>query len=78
VHQGKKAIPRASRPMLFAGWTKHRPCPVFSRYELPAGARLTGPAVVEEDESTCVVGPGSHLSVDRFSNLVITLAKGAR
>ena len=68
-----KAKPRRSRPMLFAGWPKHRACPVYSRYDLEPHAALQGPAVVEEDESATVVGPGGRLSVDGFGNLVIAV-----
>jgi N-methylhydantoinase A len=69
----------ASRPMLFAGWTKYRACPVYSRYDLPPGAMLKGPAVVEEDESSSVIGPGGTLSVDGFGNLIMTVpAAGER
>ncbi|MBL6458162.1 hydantoinase/oxoprolinase family protein [Belnapia sp. T6] len=65
--------PRAHRRVLFegAGWLD---CPVHDRYALPVGARLTGPALVEERESTCVIGPGATAEVDAWRNLVITLA----
>ena len=46
---------------------------MYDRYALPVGARLNGPALIEERESTCVVGPDSGVEVDRFLNLVITL-----
>ena len=59
--------------MLFAGWSKHRPCPVYNRYDLPPRAALKGPAVVEEDEASTVVGPGGTVSVDGFGNLVIAV-----
>ena len=36
-------------------------------------ARFAGPALIEERESTCVVGPESEVEVDRFLNLVIEL-----
>ncbi len=64
--------PRTTRRVLFegAGWQE---CPVYDRYTLRAGATLQGPALIEERESTCVVGPDSTVSVDRFLNLVITL-----
>jgi N-methylhydantoinase A/oxoprolinase/acetone carboxylase beta subunit len=61
------------RPMLFEGFVAPVLCPVYSRYSLRAGVNLTGPVVVEEAESTTVVGPGSHLTVDSFDNLVISL-----
>lgn len=66
-------IPRARRRVLFeaADWQE---CPVHDRYALPVGARLAGPVLIEERESTCVVGPGSRVEVDRFLNLVIDIA----
>ena len=46
---------------------------VFDRYRLPVGAKITGPAVVEEKESTFVVGPGAVCEVHRSGSLVVTL-----
>jgi N-methylhydantoinase A len=68
-----KAKPRAQRPMLFAGWTRYRECPVYSRYQLASGAKVRGPAVVEEDESSTVIGPGGKASVDGYGNLIISV-----
>ncbi|HEY4254404.1 MAG TPA: hydantoinase/oxoprolinase family protein, partial [Roseomonas sp.] len=66
------AAPRGMRRVLFegAGW---RDCPVYDRYALAPGASFAGPALVEERESTCVVGPGSQVHIDRFLNLVMDL-----
>jgi N-methylhydantoinase A/oxoprolinase/acetone carboxylase beta subunit len=47
--------------------------PVYDRYRLVPGARLSGPAVVEERESTAVVSPGAAASIDPHWNLVISL-----
>lgn len=44
-------------------------CPVYDRYALTAGARLRGPAVIEEEESTAVVGPRAAIRVDAAGNL---------
>jgi len=49
-------------------------CPVYSRYALRRRAELPGPAVVEERESTTVVGPDARLAVDAHLNLVIDVA----
>jgi len=64
--------PRACRAVRFEeeGWLD---CPVYDRYALPAESTLEGPAVIEERESTCVVGPGSTVLVDRHMNLVIDI-----
>ena len=44
---------------------------VYDRYALPPGASFDGPAVIEEAESTSVVGPDSTVTVDDVGNLVI-------
>ncbi|HSE93533.1 MAG TPA: hydantoinase/oxoprolinase family protein, partial [Methylomirabilota bacterium] len=38
--------------------------PVYDRYALGAGATFEGPAIVEERESTAVIGPGGRCRVD--------------
>jgi N-methylhydantoinase A len=64
------AAPRAARPVRFRdGWLD---TPVYERSRLGAGARLDGPAVVEEPTSTTLVHPGQRLRVDRFGNLVLS------
>src|SRR5213593_4735884 len=45
--------------------------PVYDRYALAAGARLTGPAIVEERESTTVLPPGASAAVDEYANLIV-------
>ena len=53
--------------------TDFAPCTVYSRYSLQPGSQLDGPAVIEERESTVVVGPAGHATVDRYRNLIIDL-----
>lgn len=48
-------------------------CDVYDRYALRADDRFTGPAVVEERESTTVIGPGAKVSVDQHLYLVCNL-----
>jgi N-methylhydantoinase A len=45
--------------------------PVYDRYALRPGASLEGPAIIEERESTTVVGPGAHIRVDQALSLVL-------
>ena len=49
-------------------------CEVLDRYALEAGTTVEGPAVIEERESTCVLGPGDRATVDAHLNLVAELA----
>ncbi len=47
--------------------------PVYLREKLPADARLTGPAIVEEPATTIVVPPGDSARVDEYGNIHITI-----
>jgi N-methylhydantoinase A len=48
--------------------------PVYDRYALSPGATVEGPALIEERESTCVIGSGQTATVDAHFNLVVELA----
>ena len=52
-------------------------CPVHDRESLRAGHSLTGPAIVEQLDSTTPIFPGDTAVVDRAGNLVIRIANGA-
>jgi N-methylhydantoinase A len=64
---------RGTREVLFEGLGT-LPCAVYDRYALTPGTAFEGPALVEERESTCCIGPDARVSVDAFLNLVIDLA----
>jgi N-methylhydantoinase A/oxoprolinase/acetone carboxylase beta subunit len=66
---GRKGVRRAYFPEA-QGYLE---CPVYDRYALPAGIGLTGPAVVEERESTTVLPPGAQAVVDEYANLVVEM-----
>jgi len=51
---------------------------VYDRYRLPVGEALAGPAVVEEEGSTLVVGPGATAIVAPSGNLIISLPAADR
>jgi N-methylhydantoinase A len=57
---------------LFAGgaW---RTAPVFDRVKLPAGARIAGPAIVQQIDATTLIEPGSAAFVDDIGNLRIAV-----
>ena len=52
--------------------------PVYARAGLGAGAKLDGPAVIEEEASTTLLLPGDGLGVDEFGNLRIRVGSAAR
>ena len=45
------------------------PTTLYERARLPLGARLTGPAIVEQDDTTTVIPPGVTALVDEAGNL---------
>jgi N-methylhydantoinase A len=50
---------------------------VFERSLFSVGARIKGPAIVEEKTATTLVGPGDALTVNKYGHLVIKVKKGA-
>jgi N-methylhydantoinase A len=49
--------------------------PVYDRYLLAPFATFEGPAVIEERESTLIVGRGATVSVDALLNVVIEIER---
>src|SRR5829696_1664412 len=48
-----------------------REVPVYDRYRLGPGAAFTGPAVIEEKESTVILGPEGRAKIDATRNLIV-------
>ena len=58
-----------SRPVYFDGqWLE---TPLLQRDTLTNGLVVTGPAIVEQPDTTCVIDPGAVATVDDAGNLVI-------
>ncbi len=58
-----------TRRVWFAGgW---RDTAIWSRLELPAGARIAGPAILEQPDATTVIEPGLVGHIDRLGNLIV-------
>jgi N-methylhydantoinase A len=57
-------IVKKHRPAYFAEAGGYVDTPVYDRYRLAAGTRFEGPAIIEERESTTVIGPGARVVVD--------------
>jgi len=85
----RKAVPLTSLMPLKNEWKNSNECqkgtravwfeqgwqetPVFHREPLCPGSRITGPALLEQMDSTVVLDPRDALEVDSFGNLIITL-----
>jgi N-methylhydantoinase A len=47
--------------------------PVYERYALTSDMALKGPCIIEEHESTTVVGKNANVRVDEFKNIIIEM-----
>jgi N-methylhydantoinase A len=65
-----EAALKGSRRAYFEGWLD---CPLYDRERLTCGNRLSGPAIIEQVDSTIVVHPGQEAHVDRFGNVIIEI-----
>jgi N-methylhydantoinase A len=66
------ALLKGERQVFFPE-TGFAPCAVYNRYALRQGMEIVGPAVIEERESTLVIGPDARATVDRVLNLIVTI-----
>jgi N-methylhydantoinase A len=62
---------RGTRNIFFLTQHGFLGCPIYTRESLGAGATLTGPAVVEQYDSTVLVTPGWSGQVDSYGNLIL-------
>jgi N-methylhydantoinase A len=61
--------PASRRPVYFSGQVFDTA--IYNREALLAGARVAGPAIVEQDDSTTVIPPSCEGTTDEWGNLVI-------
>ena len=67
--------PTGMRKVYFAEGGGYVPCSVFNRYDLNGGAQISGPAIVEEADSTTVIHPAWTAVVDAFGDLILARTK---
>jgi N-methylhydantoinase A len=68
---------KAPRRVLFESGAAYVEARVFERAGLRCGASFTGPAIIEQADTTTVVEPGWRVEVDARSNLVLTPCEAA-
>jgi N-methylhydantoinase A len=58
-----------TRPVWFdGGW---RDTGIWARLDLPAGASIRGPAILEQPDATTVIEPGLAGRIDALGNLIV-------
>jgi N-methylhydantoinase A len=64
--QPTEPAPRSRRSVFDPGAGEFRDVPIYWRADLAPGARVKGPAVIAEDETSTVVSPRFDARIDRF------------
>lgn len=67
--------PRENRDVYFGQAGQWISTPIYGRAELPIGAMIAGPAVVEEYSSTTIIGVGDTLTIGHLGELRIACAQ---
>ena len=64
---------KGSRQAYFPETNGFTETPIYDRYKMKPDMRFAGPAIVEERESTVIIGPHSDCHIDAHHNLVIKM-----
>lgn len=70
--EGKEAL-KGTRSVYLMGDKSYSNVPVYNRYDLKSNMILDGPAIIEEVESTVIIGRNSTIQIDEFKNIIIDL-----
>lgn len=65
-----QAVPKSYRKVWFGGWVE---TPVYWRDHLPIDLALTGPAIIEQMDTTIIIDPGCSVVSDSDGNLIVTV-----
>ncbi len=63
-----ETAPRAHRPVYLGGWVE---AAVHDRLALPVGCRISGPAILEQPDTTILIEPGLVGRVDAWGNIIL-------
>lgn len=75
---GMALKPRSTRPVVFDEVEGAVDTPIYWHEELPAGATIKGPAVIEQLDSTTVVPPGVRAEADEWLNIRIYVSEASK
>ncbi len=70
-----EAARKGTRRAFLAERQAYADVPVYNRYAMAPGSALAGPAIIEERESTVLIGEGAGLRVDPIGTLVVDLPR---
>jgi N-methylhydantoinase A len=73
--RASEIVPEERRAIVFDDAERPIEARILWRPSLAAGTEIAGPAVIEEPNSTILVGPRDHVLVNESGHIIVTLAK---
>ena len=73
IGNGGGSAVKGQRPAYFPEAKEYIETTVYDRSRLTSGASFPGPAIIEEEGSTLIVGPGASVEVSVTGNLIVTM-----
>lgn len=73
IDKNAKVTPKGVREVWYHGQTEALPTNLYDRDDLPAGATIPGPAIIDQLDSTTVVPPDATAYIDEWLNIQIRL-----
>jgi len=74
-YSGGKPARKGERQVYFGETRDYVACGIYDRKRLNPGDGIEGPAILEEDDTSVVIAPGSRGVVDAASNVIVTIGK---
>jgi N-methylhydantoinase A len=68
-------MPEGARDVVFDDPKNPQRARVLGRPSMPAGMVITGPAVIEEPNSTILIHPGDIVTVTEAGHLIVDIAR---
>jgi N-methylhydantoinase A len=72
----RESARKGTRPAYFPDHGRHVETPVYDRYAFEPGLTFDGPAIVEERESTLIIGTRGRARVDESLNVIVEFGDG--
>lgn len=66
------------RKVRFEGSKDYVATKIYQRNDIPVGCTISGPAIIEQMDSTSIIPPDWHAYNDKFRNLIVTFNGGER
>ena len=76
VHEKPAPAPYASRRLLDAGTGQYVEAPAYRRHDLQPGSRVSGPAIIVEDDTSTVVSPTFDATMNALGYILLERKNG--